>query len=38
MASTGIRLIGDGSVTDGHDSHLLSTGIELVDDPIGANP
>jgi len=38
MASAGIRLIGDGSMTDGHHSHLLATGVELVDDAIGANP
>jgi hypothetical protein len=38
MASAGIRSIGDGSMTDGQSSDLLGAGIELVDDPIGANP
>jgi hypothetical protein len=38
MASPGIRLIGDGSMTDGHHPHLVATRVELVDDPIGANP
>lgn len=38
MASTGVRSIGDGSMTDGHHSDLLAASIELVDDPIGADP
>lgn len=38
MALAGIRSIGDGSMTDGQDSDLLAAGVELVDDPIGANP
>jgi hypothetical protein len=38
MASTGVRLVGDGSMTDGHHSDVLAASVESVDDPIGANP
>jgi hypothetical protein len=36
-ALPGIRLVGDGSMTDGHHSDLLAASVELVDDSIGAN-